>query len=154
MTCLEHLIENQLARFEEHPEKTYEQYIDDIKSDINFEDAGITAEQCYEITQYVLYSYCSNCSSKHQDKRNNGKLIFKDYEPIPIKISRLKQQILGFRSVIRHLYDALYWARKSGLLGEDIRVMVDLIDKLDAQEFDAQKALDELEEKEKTDDTI
>ena len=58
MTCLEHLIENQLARFKEHPEKTYEQYIDDIKSDINFEDAGITAEQCYEITQYVFYTYC------------------------------------------------------------------------------------------------
>lgn len=74
MTCLEHLIENQLVRFEEHPEKTYEQYIDDIKSDINFEDAGITAEQCYEITQYVLYSYCVCCPSKHQDEpyKNNS----------------------------------------------------------------------------------
>lgn len=74
MTCLEHLIENQLARFEEHPEKTYEQYIDDIKSDINFEGAGITAEQCYEITQYVFYSYCV-CRPSAQPKRKKGNWI-------------------------------------------------------------------------------
>lgn len=69
MTCLEHLIENQLVRFEEHPEKTYEQYIDDIKADMNFEDAGITAEQCYEITQYMLYSYCVCCPRCGADMR-------------------------------------------------------------------------------------
>ena len=55
MTCLEHLIENCLVRMEQG--KTYEEIMDHIRNDVNLENAGITPEQCWEICQYVHYSF-------------------------------------------------------------------------------------------------
>ena len=55
MTNLEHLIENCLCDFEEG--KSTEQIFEDIRKDINLKEAGITPEQCYEICQYVYYSW-------------------------------------------------------------------------------------------------
>lgn len=75
MTCLEHLIENCLVKFEDketrfldtesmyNAQKYYriKQDIDEIresiKNDPNLQYAGITADQCYEICQYIYYSY-------------------------------------------------------------------------------------------------
>ncbi len=75
--------------------------------------------------------------------------IFKtEEETIPIKISRLKRQRLGFRSVNRHLEEALYWARKSGLPEEGIQALAELLDKFGTQEFNAMEELDKLEKKE------
>lgn len=51
MTNLEHLIENTLYNFELN--KTTEEILKTIDNDINLEESGITAEQCWEICQYV-----------------------------------------------------------------------------------------------------
>lgn len=53
MTCLEHLIENTLNNMKRNSLNIMK----DIKSDINLSESGITAEQCYEICQYIFYSY-------------------------------------------------------------------------------------------------
>ena len=55
MTCLEHLIENTLCSFEKG--KSSEDIHKQIKEDINLEYAGITADQCWEICQYVWFTY-------------------------------------------------------------------------------------------------
>lgn len=56
MTCLEHLIENCLARMED---KTLSP--DDVESmiekDVNLPYSGITASQCYEICSYIYCTY-------------------------------------------------------------------------------------------------
>lgn len=61
MSNLEHLIENTLCRIEkDYDDKVYRSYEDQlaaIKSDTNFEEAGITAEQCSEICDYIFYTY-------------------------------------------------------------------------------------------------
>lgn len=57
MTNLEHLIENELCRFEEKPDLSYQGHLEEIRKDINYEDAGITEEQCYEICQYIYFTY-------------------------------------------------------------------------------------------------
>lgn len=56
MTCLEHLIENCLHNFET-TNKTPDEILAGIEGDINLHYSGITAEQCYEICQYVFYSW-------------------------------------------------------------------------------------------------
>lgn len=58
MTNLEHLIENCLCEFEKG--RSSEEIKQSIKKDINFENAGITAEQCYEICQYVWCVFVRN----------------------------------------------------------------------------------------------
>ena len=55
MTCLEHLIENTLANFEQN--KSPEEIREAIFKDINLPLAGITVRQCYEICQYVWCTY-------------------------------------------------------------------------------------------------
>lgn len=55
MTCLEHLVENCLENFKKG--KSPEDIREEIKKDINYEYAGITAEQCYEICQYVWWTF-------------------------------------------------------------------------------------------------
>ena len=58
MSNLEHLIENTLVLMEHNKDLEYKKFIQHIQSDVNYDGAGITAEQCYEICQYVLYEYC------------------------------------------------------------------------------------------------
>lgn len=53
MTCLEHLIENCLVKFE----KNVGEIRESIENDPNLQYAGITADQCFEICQYIYYSY-------------------------------------------------------------------------------------------------
>ena len=55
MTCLEHLIENTLCSFEKG--KSSEDIHKQIKEDINLEYSGITADQCWEIYQYMWYTF-------------------------------------------------------------------------------------------------
>lgn len=59
MTNLEHLIENTLFSIEngEYRNKKYSEIIQTIQSDINYDESTITAEQCWEICQYVYYTY-------------------------------------------------------------------------------------------------
>lgn len=53
MTCLEHLIENCLNNMEQNSPNIMK----DIENDVNLAEAGITIKQCYEICQYIYYSY-------------------------------------------------------------------------------------------------
>lgn len=55
MTNLEHLIENCLCCFENG--YSYEEIKNSINNDINLKYSGISAEQCYEICQYVWYVF-------------------------------------------------------------------------------------------------
>lgn len=55
MTYLEHLIENCLCNIERG--MSYDKIMKQIKKDVNLEYAGITAEQCWEICQYVYYVF-------------------------------------------------------------------------------------------------
>lgn len=55
MTCLEHLIENCLCDFRDR--KSAHQIREGIRKDINLKYAGITVDQCFEICQYVYYSW-------------------------------------------------------------------------------------------------
>lgn len=59
MTCLEHLIENCLIKFENSENKFLdaELIMKSIEIDPNLPYAHITADQCYEICQYIYYSY-------------------------------------------------------------------------------------------------
>lgn len=65
MSCLEHLIENCLCDIEEG--LSYEQIMKNIKKDINLKYAGITADQCWEICQYVYYSFILGSYQKVED---------------------------------------------------------------------------------------
>lgn len=65
MSCLEHLIENCLCDMEE--DLSYEQIMKNIKKDINLKYAGITADQCWEICQYVYYSFILGRYQKVED---------------------------------------------------------------------------------------
>ena len=64
MTCLEHLIENTLIAFEK--DKSSEDIHKQIKDDINLEYSGITADQCWEICQYVWYTFIDMRDEKVQ----------------------------------------------------------------------------------------
>lgn len=55
MTCLEHLIENCLFDFKNG--KSAHQIREGIRKDINLKYAGITADQCFEICQYIYYTW-------------------------------------------------------------------------------------------------
>ena len=56
MTCLEHLIENCL-HYMSSKNKSHDDIINLIKSDDNYQFAGITEDQCYEICSYITYTY-------------------------------------------------------------------------------------------------
>lgn len=64
MSNLEHLIENTLVLMERNKDLEYKKIIQYIQSDVNYDGAGITAEQCYEICQYVLYVYFEEMRSE------------------------------------------------------------------------------------------
>lgn len=70
MTCLEHLIENCLCKFEDG--KPYEEIERTIENDINLADSGITAEQCFEICLYVWDAFIRYGGYK---KINDGDII-------------------------------------------------------------------------------
>ena len=55
MTCLEHLIENCLCDFKNG--RSARQIREGIRKDINLKYAGLTADQGFEICQYVYYSW-------------------------------------------------------------------------------------------------
>ena len=55
MTNLEHLIENCLCDIEAG--KSTEEIMKNIKNDINLKYADITPSQCWEICQYVYYTF-------------------------------------------------------------------------------------------------
>ena len=55
MSCLEHLIENTVALYEQG--KEWDEIIEAIKRDPNFPDAGISAEACCEICQQIYCDY-------------------------------------------------------------------------------------------------
>ena len=55
MTCLEHLIENTLCEFEK--KKKPDEILLAIERDPNLEYTKISAEDCYEICQYVYCTY-------------------------------------------------------------------------------------------------
>ena len=64
MTCLEHLIENTLCSFEKG--KSSEDIHKQIKEDINLEYSGITADQCWQICQYVWCTFIDMRDEKVQ----------------------------------------------------------------------------------------
>lgn len=70
MTCLEHLIENCLCKFEDG--KPYEEIEKTIENDINLADSGITAEQCFEICLYVWGAFIRYGG---YEKINDGDII-------------------------------------------------------------------------------
>lgn len=55
MTCLEHLIENCLCDMED--DLPTEKIMRNIREDVNLKYSGITADQCWEICQYVYYVF-------------------------------------------------------------------------------------------------
>ena len=58
MSTLEHLIENTLNYIKENNnQEKYEDAIEHIKKDINFQYTNLSAEDCYEICCYV-YDSC------------------------------------------------------------------------------------------------
>lgn len=58
MTCLEHIIENTLCRFEEG--KSPEEIKKSIDTDINKPYVKISSNEIFEICQYVYYCWCNN----------------------------------------------------------------------------------------------
>jgi len=56
MSCLEHLVENCFTNIVRN-NATYDEAISAIKNDVNYEYAGITAEQCYKICVYFYSTY-------------------------------------------------------------------------------------------------
>lgn len=77
MTNLEHLIENTLInmKYDRFQNMTHKDIIQHIKSDINYPGAFITAEQCYEICQYVHYTYCAEMHFELSEYHRNGGFI-------------------------------------------------------------------------------
>lgn len=55
MSCLEHLIENAMCKMA--TQKSWEEIKKSIAEDANLKGAGITAAQCWEICQYIYYTY-------------------------------------------------------------------------------------------------
>ena len=58
MTCLEHIIENTLCRFEKG--KSPDEIMTAIKSDMNKPYVKISSEEIFEICQYVYYCWYPN----------------------------------------------------------------------------------------------
>ena len=65
MSCLEHLIENCLCDIEEG--KSPKEVIENIKKDVNLKYADITPSQCWEICQYVYYTFIMGHYRKIED---------------------------------------------------------------------------------------
>lgn len=70
MTNLEHLIENTLYNFESN--KTTEEILKAIDNDINLKESGITAEQCWEICQYIWCCFIADRYEKVKGWLENG----------------------------------------------------------------------------------
>ena len=58
MTCLEHIIENTLCRFEE--DKSPEEIMKAIDTDMNKPYVNISSNEIFEICQYVYYCWYPN----------------------------------------------------------------------------------------------
>jgi len=65
MTCLEHLIENTLEAFKRH--EGHEAISKHIEEDPNLQGAGITADQCWEICQYVWHTFVASERDEWED---------------------------------------------------------------------------------------
>ena len=65
---------------ERNKNKSPEQIIEDINNDINFEYAGISARQCFEICQYVFYTYLPMTTDTQEVKHEKwvGEQYFTD----------------------------------------------------------------------------
>ena len=71
MTCLEHLIENTLVAFEKG--LSPEEIILRIQRDLNLPYSDISAEQCYEICQYVFCTYLQYAIDDAIEMAQSGK---------------------------------------------------------------------------------
>lgn len=60
MSNLEHLVENTLCSMDRYANMSYDEIITTIQNDVNYDRSGITAEQCFEICQYIYYTYCQD----------------------------------------------------------------------------------------------
>lgn len=58
MSCLEHIIENTLCRFEEG--KNHDEIIAAINADVNKPYVRLTDDEIFEICQYVYYCWCGS----------------------------------------------------------------------------------------------